>query len=73
MFQDEESNGNIYVPFVDKLHCECDQNAGNGFAKLKKKYNGCVCVCVGGGGFVRFYSQPASLPPLPPHILNIPI
>lgn len=52
----------IYVPFVDKLHCECDQNAGNGFAKLKKNATG---VCVWGGGVVRFYSQPAFTPSLP--------
>ena len=61
----------IYVPFIDKLHCECDQNAGNGFAKLKKHATGvCVCVCVwggggGGGGGER--------PPPHTHILNIPI
>ena len=36
----------IYVPFIDKLHCECDQNAGNGFAKLKNMQR----VCVWGGG-----------------------
>ena len=66
----------IYVPFVDKLHCECDQNAGNGFAKLKKNATG-VCVGGGGGGGGGCpFLQPARFPPLPPthtHILNIPI
>ena len=60
MFQDEESMV-IYVPFIDKLHCECDQNVGNGFAKLKKMQR--VCVCVGGGGLSVSTASP--LPPRP--------
>ena len=47
---------------IDKLHCECDQNAGNGFAKLKKVQRLCVCVCGGGSLSVSVASPGLSHP-----------
>ena len=52
---------------IDKLHGECDQNAGTGVAKLKK-CKGCVVCVWGGGSSVGFDCQPLRLP-----ILNLPM
>ena len=67
MFQTEASNDNMHL-FINKLHCECAMNAGNGFAMFKMFASGKR----GRGSLCRFLASLKFPHPLAPNISTLP-